>query len=149
MGFWSRWRRVPASHALPDPYEHQFLEEKRELLPIERDIIALAITTLGSTEAREQATAQLEVATYGGLAHPGTDVCFMIDLPEGIHPIADTDGRLDLTVDPALDGYLSIGVFIKRGLLDSVDLDSYEAGADAKWPPLESITPAPFGQASA
>ena len=119
--------------------------ERRPLLDIERAIIRMAVEQL--TVGRAEAEAQLAVATYAGLAHAGTHVCFMIDVPGGAPRIPDGYGSpIDLDVDP--EGTMvmsSIQVFIQDGRLHSVDLTEIDDHVDdrsgTRWPALSRIHP--------
>jgi len=118
--------------------------ERRPLREIERAIIRMAVDEL--TVGRAEAEAQLTVATYGGLAHSGTHVCFMIDVPDSAPRIpAGYGSPIDLDVD--LEGSTvmsSIQVFIQDGRLHSVDLTEIDEDDDlsgTRWPALSRIHP--------
>jgi hypothetical protein len=122
--------------------------ERRALSPIERSIIMLAISEM--TVGREEAEAQLRVATYGGRAHPGTHVCFMIDVPKTVALIPEGYGS-PVTLGVDLEGTTlmsNIDLFIREGRLDSVDLtevDEDDERAGTEWPELSRIHPFPWG----
>ena len=120
------------------------LPERRALSPLERAIIMLAISEM--TVGREEAEAQLRVATYGGRAHPGSHVCFMIDVPETVARIPEGYGSpVTLDVDLAGTKLMSIiDLFIRDGRLASVDLtevDQDEEQEGTEWPELARIHP--------
>jgi len=137
MGVFESWRRkhsVISSKAA----EHT-LDEKRPLKEIERAVLEMAISTMDAGQA--EARAQLAVATYGGLAHLGTHVCFMIDLPDDVELTAHRE-VLELAVDSTPDTHQSIEVFIADGRLSSVDLTTYNQGdEDSTWPTVDRIHP--------
>lgn len=125
--------------------------ERRPLREIERAIIRMAVGEL--TVGRAEAGAQLTVATYGGLAHAGTHVCFMIDVPDSAPRIPEGRGSpIDLDVD--LEGSTvmsSIQVFIQDGRLHSVDLTEIDEDDDlsgTRWPALSRIHPSRWGSAT-
>lgn len=119
--------------------------ERRPLLDIERSIIRMAVEEL--TVGRAEAEAQLALATYAGLAHAGTHVCFLIDVPDSAPRIPEGYGSpIDLDVD--LEGTIvmsSIQVFIQDGRLHSVDLTEIDEGDDdrsgTQWPAISRIHP--------
>jgi hypothetical protein len=114
--------------------------DRRPLSHIEREVIELAISTMKSGQG--EARAQLAVATYGGLAHPGTHVCFMIDLPDDVELIPQMRDIIELAVDTAPTDPLDIQLFVEAGRLSSVDLTTYaDDGASSQWPPLDRIHP--------
>lgn len=120
--------------------EVPFIREKRPLSEIERAVIEMAISTMKTGQA--EARAQLAVATYGGLAHPGTHVCFMIDVPEGAERLPQKRDILDLDVDSTPNDPLEITLFVEGGVLSSVDLTTYgDDSSGSEWPPLSSIHP--------
>jgi hypothetical protein len=118
--------------------------ERRLLLDIERAIIKMAVDEL--TVGRAEAEAQLAVATYGGMAHAGTHVCFMIDVPDSAPRIPAGHGS-PINLDVDLEGTTlmsSIEVFIQDGRLHSVDLTEIDEDDDrsgTQWPALSRIHP--------
>lgn len=151
---WRAWRRDTAYRTTECEAEAQRAQdefdstppERRPFSDIERAVIQLAIGQL--SVGRAEAEAQLAVATYGGLAHAGTHVCFMIDVPESAPRIPEGYGSpIDLDVD--LEGTIvmsSIQVFIQDGRLASVDLTEIDDDEDddrsgTQWPALSRIHP--------
>jgi len=133
------WRRrsTGASPIAPE----QFLEEKRALNEIERRVLEIAISALD--QGQDEARAQLAVAAYGGAAHAGSHVCFMIDLPGDVELIPSSVSSVLLDVDSALGQHVTIELFVKKGRLDSVDVNSYDDDSLATfWPAVEHIHPA-------
>jgi hypothetical protein len=123
--------------------------ERRGLLDIERAIIRMAVEQL--TVGRAEAEAQLALATYGGLTHAGTHVCFMIDVPDSAPRIPDGHGG-PITLDVDLEGTIvmsNIEVFIHDGRLHSVDLTEIDEADDdrsgTQWPALSRIHPFQWG----
>jgi hypothetical protein len=118
--------------------------ERRPLSDVERAIIQLAVSEL--TVGRAEAEAQLAVATYGGMAHAGTHVCFKIDVPDSAPRIPEGIGSgISLEVDVEGTTLMSnIDVFIRDGRLESVDLTEIDEDADragTAWPELSRIHP--------
>ena len=126
--------------------------ERRPLLDIERAIIKMAVDELAV--GRAEAEAQLAVATYGGMAHAGTHVCFMIDVPDSAPRIPAGHGS-PINLDVDLEGTIvmsSIEVFIQHGRLHSVDLTEIDEDDDdrsgTQWPALSRIHPFRWGSAT-
>ena len=118
--------------------------ERRPLTEVERSIIAIAISELAV--GRAEAVAQLEVATYGGLVHAGTHVCFNIDVPDSAPRLPDGVPRL-VTLDVDLEGTTlmsNIELYIDEGRLWSVDLteiNEHDELSGIAWPDLSRIHP--------
>jgi hypothetical protein len=133
MRFFARKRRAREVEA-------PFVREKRPLSEIERAVIDMAVSTMKTGQA--EARAQLDVATYGGLAHPASHVCFMIDVPEGVERTPQSRDIVDLEVDSTPKDPLEITLFIVGGVLSSVDLTTYgDDSSGSRWPPLSRIHP--------
>ena len=139
MWIFKAWRRRSAG--VPPNAHEQFLEEKRALNEIERRVLELAISALD--DGQDEARTQLAVASYGGLSHAGSHVCFMIDLPGDVDPIPSSVSSVLLDVDSAPGQHVTIELFVKKGRLDSVDVNSYDDDSLATfWPAVEHIHPA-------
>jgi hypothetical protein len=122
--------------------EYNTPSELRELSDIERSLLEFLISTL--SVGRTEAQAQLKVAKYAGPGHPGTHVCFNVQIPDGVPLIPDgPTWPLLFDVDAPQDAPLSIELFAQSGRLQGVDLTTY---ADDKygssWPALDRIHPA-------
>lgn len=140
--YWTPEREADAQR-LQDEFDST-PPERRPLSDTERAVIQMAVNEL--TVGRAEADAQLVVATYGGKAHAGTDVCFMIDVPESAPRIPEGYGS-PINLDVDLEGTTlmsSIEVFIQDGRLHSVDLTEIDEDNDrsgTQWPALSRIHP--------
>jgi hypothetical protein len=124
-----------------DVEEFNSPSDLRELSATERSLLEFLISAM--SVGRAEAQAQLKVAKYAGLGHPGTHVCFNVQIPDDAPLIpAEATWPLLFDVDAPPDAPLTIELFARSGRLQGVDLTTY---ADDKygssWPALERIHP--------
>jgi hypothetical protein len=111
----------------------------RELTAVERGILEFVASTMsvGAAEAR----VQLSGAQHGGLAHPGTHLCFNIALPDDVPRIPQGESwPLLFDVDSSPEAPLTIEVFATDGRLSGVDLTTYgDDEVGLVWPEVSRI----------